>query len=60
MRTVVIDGVKRAGYIEESDFFTGCFDQFGLAGSDLTEAGNSYKLWHRILRFTSMESPAVA
>jgi hypothetical protein len=55
MRTVVIDGVKRAGYIEEGDFLTGCFDQFGLARSDLTEAGNFHKLWHlRLLTFKNL------
>ena len=46
MCTVVIDGVKRTGDVEERYFFTANVDQPGLAGRNFICFGNFYELWH--------------
>src|SRR5882672_6425843 len=43
---VVIDRVKRTGNVEESYFFSACFNQAGLTGGNFICGCNFYELWH--------------
>jgi hypothetical protein len=46
MGTTIVDGMKRAGYVEESYLFATGFHQFGLAGTNFISPGNFHKLRH--------------